>query len=273
MPKKNNEVKAKLADPFDKYDLYEESVQCSEAEVDFIEEQFFELRGRPARFLREDFCGSAKVCREWIDRNSKNRAVGVDNDQTVLDWGFKKHFSHLSKNKKARVRLVNSDVLSVSTCKQDVICATNFSYWHFTERSLLSQYFKSVRQSLNPDGALILDFYGGLDATKKLQEETQYKDFTYIWDQADFNPINNMQLCYIHFRFSDGSKIERAFTYSWRFWSIRELRELLVDSGFPQNYVYWQEWDDERNEAKSEFKIVEKVEHETAWIGYIVALL
>ena len=42
MPKKNNEIKAKLADTFDKYDLYEESVQCSEAEVDFIEEQFFE---------------------------------------------------------------------------------------------------------------------------------------------------------------------------------------------------------------------------------------
>ena len=89
----------------------------------------------------------------------------------MLDWGFKNISLIFQKKKKARVKLVNSDVLSVRACKQDVICATNFSYWHFTERSLLSQYFKSVRQSLNPDGALILDFYGGLDATKKLHED------------------------------------------------------------------------------------------------------
>ena len=81
-----------------------------------------------------------------------------------------------------------------------------------------------------------------------------------------------MQLCYIHFKFPDGSKIERAFTYSWRLWSIKELRELLVESGFSQSYVYWQEWDDDKNEAKSDFQIVEKVESDTSWIGYIVAL-
>ena len=85
MPRKNKQSKSTIADKVDKYELYEESVQCAEAEIDFIEEQFFELRGRNARLLREDFCGTARVCKEWIDRNNKNYAVGVDLDQNVLD--------------------------------------------------------------------------------------------------------------------------------------------------------------------------------------------
>lgn len=272
MPKKKKEPRVATAKVVDKYELYEASVQCSEAEVNFIEEKFSELRGRPARSLREDFCGSAQVCREWIERNNKNLAIGVDLDKTVLAWGYKKNFSNLSKSKKSRVNLINSDVLSVSTPNQDVICATNFSYWQFSDRSVLGQYFTRVRKCLNHDGIFVLDFYGGHDATKNLKEETQYDDFVYIWEQSSFNPINNMQLCYIHFRFPDGSKIDRAFTYSWRFWSIREIREILVNAGFSQSYVYWQDWDEEKNEATSDFNIVEKVDNDAAWIGYIVAL-
>lgn len=272
MPKKKKELKYLIANNIDKYELYEESVQCSEAEVDFIDEQFMELRGRPARSLREDFCGSAQVCREWIERNNKNLAIGVDIDKNVLDWGYRKHFSNLSQGKKSRVNLINSDVLSINTPNQDVICATNFSYWQFSDRNMLAQYFSRVRQCLNQDGILVLDFYGGHDATKNLKEETQYEDFVYIWEQASFNPINSMQLCYIHFRFPDGSKIDRAFTYSWRLWSIREIRELLLEAGFSQSYVYWQDWDEKKNEATSDFNIVENVESDAAWIGYIVSL-
>ena len=272
MPRKDSQSKSTIADNVDKYELYEESVQCAEAEIDFIEEQFYELRGRHARSLREDFCGTARVCKEWIDRSNKNYAVGVDIDRTVLDWGYNKHFLNLSERKKSRIKLINSDVLKIGDGAHDVICATNFSYWYFSERNVLADYFKSVRRSLKNDGMLILDFYGGHDATKKLREETKYDDFVYIWEQADFNPINNMQLCYIHFKFSDGSKLERAFTYSWRLWSIKELRELLLESGFSQSYVYWQEWDDEKNEAKSDFNILEKVDSDASWIGYIVAL-
>ena len=272
MVRKEKQTKPTIADNVDKYELYEESVQCAEAEIDFIEEQFFKLRGRHARSLREDFCGTASVCKEWINRDNKNYAVGVDIDQNVLDWGNKKHFSNLSQRKKSRIKLVRSNVLEINNGEHDVICATNFSYWYFSERNILADYFKNVKRSLKNDGMLVLDFYGGHDATKKLSEETKYDDFVYIWEQADFNPINNMQLCYIHFKFPDGSKLERAFTYSWRLWSIKELRELLLESGFSQSYVYWQEWDDDKNEAKSDFQIVEKVDSDTSWIGYIVAL-
>ena len=111
MVRKEKQTKPTIADNVDKYELYEESVQCAEAEIDFIEEQFFKLRGRHARSLREDFCGTASVCKEWINRDNKNYAVGVDIDQNVLDWGNKKHFSNLSQRKKSRIKLVRSNVL------------------------------------------------------------------------------------------------------------------------------------------------------------------
>ena len=105
MVRKKKQTKPTIADKVDKYELYEESVQCAEAEIDFIEEQFLKLRGRHARSLREDFCGTASVCKEWINRDNKNYAVGVDIDQNVLDWGNKKHFSNLSQRKKSRIKL------------------------------------------------------------------------------------------------------------------------------------------------------------------------
>ena len=49
------------ADVADRHRLYERAVQCPEAEVDFIDRNYRLLRGRSARTLREDFCGTAAV--------------------------------------------------------------------------------------------------------------------------------------------------------------------------------------------------------------------
>ena len=43
----------------DRHQLYERSVQNVEAEIDFVDETYRSLRGRRARLLREDFCGTA----------------------------------------------------------------------------------------------------------------------------------------------------------------------------------------------------------------------
>ncbi len=62
----------------DKHILYEASVQCPEAEIDFVEKTFSKIRGRRASVLREDFCGTAATACEWVRRHATNRAVGVD---------------------------------------------------------------------------------------------------------------------------------------------------------------------------------------------------
>ncbi|MCA9297734.1 MAG: hypothetical protein KDA28_01630, partial [Phycisphaerales bacterium] len=65
MPKMKNALTAKTAD---RHILYQESVQNVEAEIDFVDEQFRKRRGRHARRLREDFCGTANTSCEWVRR-------------------------------------------------------------------------------------------------------------------------------------------------------------------------------------------------------------
>jgi iron complex transport system substrate-binding protein len=57
----------------DKCELYLNSVQCVELEIDFIVEKFAELRGRAPVSLREDFCGAFAAVAEFVKRSPKNR--------------------------------------------------------------------------------------------------------------------------------------------------------------------------------------------------------
>ena len=47
-------------------DLYERSVQCPESEVDLIFQAWGELWKREPVTIREDFCGTSAVAREWV---------------------------------------------------------------------------------------------------------------------------------------------------------------------------------------------------------------
>ena len=71
----------------DRHLLYQHAVQDVEAEIDFVEQTWSELRQRPAIFLREDFCGTANTACEWVIRDDDHQAVGVDLDREVLEWG------------------------------------------------------------------------------------------------------------------------------------------------------------------------------------------
>ena len=71
----------------DKYHCYQHAVQCVEAEIDFVEATFEAIKGRPARTLREDFCGTAQTACEWVQRHQDNQAWGVDLDPLVMQWG------------------------------------------------------------------------------------------------------------------------------------------------------------------------------------------
>ena len=55
-----------MAELADLHDLYEESVQNVEHEVEFLQKTFKDIRGRTAHLFREDFCGTASVSCEWL---------------------------------------------------------------------------------------------------------------------------------------------------------------------------------------------------------------
>lgn len=264
--------KLTMAEQADIHELYEQSVQNVEHEVEFMQSTFQELRGRTAYLLREDFCGTAAAACQWVRQGDEFKAIGVDIDPSVLEWGRNNRIGRLPAEDRARVSLIESDVLTVETPPVDLLAAFNFSYFIFDTRDTLRNYFKRAREALTDDGLFFIDLFGGGEAHEETREKTKFKElgFTYIWDQAEFHPVTHYMRCHIHFRFKDGSKLKKAFTYEWRLWSAPELRELLEEAGFRKSTLYW-EGEDEDGEGNGEFTPNDKGEADLAWIAYIVA--
>lgn len=256
----------RMAESADRFALYEAAVQDADVEMEFVADIYRKTRGRDARLLREDFCGSGWAACEWVQRHRQNRAFGVDLDETVLEWGRQRHWQRLSPATRERVQLIHGDVLDTSTEKVDITVAMNFSYWIFKERATLLKYFRAVHRGLGKDGMFLLDAYGGYEAFRdEYVEKRRCKGFTYEWEQASYDPISGDYVCHINFRFSDGSAIKPAFTYEWRLWTLPEIRELLLEAGFSKVAVWWQEDED------GDYAPVERGSADPAWICYLAA--
>ncbi len=271
-----------LAAKADRYDLYQRAVQCFEAEVDFVSENFRKRRKRPVRTVREDFCGTFGVCCEWARRNKDTIAVGLDIDPAPIAWGREHNLSKLTPAQQARVHILGANVLQPPRVPKlapkgfDAVLAMNFSYWCFKERATLLNYFRKVRASLANDGIFFLDACGGADAMRICKEHRPIgrkgsKNFyTYVWDHAGYDPIAGDMLCKIHFRFPDGSRIDDAFTYEWRHWTLPEIKDILLDAGFKKVTVYW-EGDDGKGGGNGDFQPAEHGDACDSFICYIVA--
>lgn len=250
----------------DRHDLYQRSVQAPEFEVYFFDKTFRKLRKRCPYSMREDFCGTALLCAEWVDSHRERTALGVDLDPEVLEWGIENNLMPVGEPGN-RVDLQRRDVRKVTREKFDLINAMNFSYWILQERREMLRYFRSVRKSLKEDGIFFLDMYGGWESQEPMEEKRKIEGgFTYVWDQHSFDPMTNEAVNYIHFRFRDGSEMKRAFKYVWRCWSMVEIRELLYEAGFRKLHIYW-------DVADGSFRERKKLNNQPGWLAYIAALV
>jgi SAM-dependent methyltransferase len=273
--KKRGETMARQAD---RHVLYEKSVQDPESEIEVLTEKFRELKGRDPMSLREDFCGTALLSVNWCKTGPSRTAIGVDLCEETLAWAKQNNVQPAGKEVSERVTLIHGNVLDTDAPAVDITCAFNFSYNCFNTRSELLQYFCAAHRSLNDQGVLVLDVYGGTEAMSEVEEErdVEGEDFTYVWEQEKFNPITHDTVCHIHFHFPDGTKIKNAFTYEWRLWTLPELRELLTEAGFTRLHIYWEEFvdsdeDDEYLESTGRYVEVTEVENQESWISYIFA--
>ncbi|MFT5448424.1 MAG: cyclopropane fatty-acyl-phospholipid synthase-like methyltransferase [Gammaproteobacteria bacterium] len=269
-PSKEKKKAKTLAQKADRHVLYQDSVQCVEAEIDFVDDTFKKIRGRNAITLREDFCGTANTSCEWVRRREGNSAIGVDLDAEVLEWGAKNNIADLG-DAAHQITLYEQNVLDVRHEPVDTVLAMNFSYWILNERASLRRYFRQVRDAMVNDGIFFLDCYGGYEAQREMRERSENDGYTYVWDQAHFNPVNAHMRCYIHFHFPDGSKMNKAFTYDWRLWSLPEITELLKEAGFAKVSAWWQGWDENEQDGDGEYEPVEEADADAAWVCYIVA--
>ncbi len=277
--KRRGKRKKTLAQQADRHDLYQKSVQSPEVEIEFFQERFQELRGREPLSLREDFSGTAYLCTEWCKSHPKRTAIGVDLCADTLDWGLRNNIEPAGEDVARRITLLNEDVQTVKTKRCDIVCAMNFSYCLFESRDLMRNYFKNVRRGLKKDGLFFLDLLGGTATYDVSEEEREIdgEDFTYIWEQATFNPIDHHMQCYIHFAFPDGSRLDRAFEYAWRLWTIPEIKELLLEAGFSKVHVYWEEFEEDEDDPDSDYLVgtgvyqeVTEVEQQESWLCYFV---
>jgi SAM-dependent methyltransferase len=260
-----------MAERADRHTLYQVAVQTPATDIDFFERRFHELRGRDPLVLREDFCGTANLACQWVRGNSRRRAIGIDLDEATLAWGRANNLAGLRPAARRRVTLHRANVLDGVGDRADIACAMNFSYCVFKSRALLRRYFEAVHERLVDDGVFVCELYGGTEAIIELEEEREVDGFTYVWDQERYDLVTHETLCHIHFDFPDGSRLERAFTYDWRLWTIPELRELLAEAGFAEVQVWW-ETVDEDGDGTGEYGRVEHAENQEAWLVYLVAV-
>lgn len=270
-PKKS---KSKMKVVPNKHELYEASVQDAADDASILDELYRKIRRKKAFSFREDFCGTFKVACEWVKLGPKNKAIGLDLDSDPLSFGKVNHLSKLSPQQQARVKPLKQNVISVTKPASDIVAACNFSYWIFKTRKELISYFKCVHKSLKQDGLFFLDMVGGTEMIEEHTDKEKFgkkkKKFTYIWKQENYNPITNEGFFSISYKLADGTKMNRAFTYDWRVWTIQEVRECLEEAGFKQSWVYW-EIDDKNGEGTGEFERTTHQENCPVWLAYIVA--
>jgi SAM-dependent methyltransferase len=271
-PRKPRSSKAQskhTAKTADRHELYQLSVQEPRSEVDFMTRCFRGLFGRKPIHMREDFCGTALLCSTWVKGSPKRRATGVDICGDTLAWGRANNVDPLGAAAE-RIELLQQDVRAATRRRFDVINALNFSYWIFRTREELRHYFSCVHKALEREAMFCLDAYGGWESQEPMRESRRIAPgFTYVWDQGKFDPISHSIVNHIHFEFKDGSKLDNAFTYEWRYWTLPEIQELLREAGFSDVRVYWDTSDDDGVER---YRVRTRADNRPGWLAYLVAV-
>jgi len=279
---KKRPKKPKMADLADRHILYQKSVQAPDVDAEFMAEYYENYTGEPLRRFREDFCGTAILSCEFIKLHPENQALGVDLDRPTLDWGREHNVAELTDDQQERLTLVEGDVLEPLRRRSQLTCALNFSYAVFHERATLEKYFAAAFRGLEPGGLFMVDMWGGSDTQIEDEEDRHIDnpdgdddgigDFTYIWDQAEFDPATYRGVNKIHFQFRDGSELRDAFVYQWRCWTMPEVREVMAAVGFEDIHFLWEGTDPKTGEGNDVYERAEHGEADPAWIAYVVGV-
>lgn len=240
----------------DRFECYELCVQSPRHVAQFLHA----VHGRNPLRLREDFCGTAAVSREWVSQGRElgetREAVGVDNDPDALRRAGE---VNRACGLEDAIHLGQGDVLECAIQKArswDVIFVGNFSIGYIHDRVALAWYVRASylrldwvkrRRGLKSDGVFVCDTFDGPGAFKegsvtRIHPGRNGEVIRYTWEQREADALTAMVTCVLHFQVErDGEVVARhpeAFVYRWRLWSIPELRDAMKQVGFSATEVY-----------------------------------
>ncbi|XP_021656514.2 uncharacterized protein LOC110647129 isoform X2 [Hevea brasiliensis] len=166
---------------------------------------------------------------------------------------------------------------------RDIVCAFNYSCCFLHKRADLLLYFKHVLDALSKKGGIfVMDLYGGTSSECKLRLQRRFPNFTYIWEQAEFDIIERKTRISLHFHLQkQQKKLRHAFSYSWRLWSLPEIKDCLEEAGFHSVHFWLRQMpDSEENRTTEGFGVgrdikyeeVRNFEQEDSWNAYIIAV-
>ena len=253
-----------------RYELYRACVQDPSRMVGFVAA----THGGEARVLREDFSGPASLSIAWAGLSAAHRAVAVDVDPEPLAFARERLVS-VGAELAGRVELVCADVRAAKH-RADCVALLNFAVCELHERAALVGYFAHLRACLRPGGVVVLDIYGGENAWTPGRTSTHARlddgrRVGYTWRQVDADARTGMVRNAIDFRVG-AARLEKAFEYYWRLWSIAELRDALIDAGLGAVEVHDRLGVAQRGDGGLVVRAMDRDDRlEGDWVAYVVA--
>ncbi|XP_062083091.1 uncharacterized protein LOC133789300 [Humulus lupulus] len=166
---------------------------------------------------------------------------------------------------------------------RDIVCAFNYSCCCLHSRADLVRYFKHALAVLSKKGGIfVMDLYGGTSSEQKLKLQRRFANFTYVWEQAEFDILERKTRISLHFHFKNQQKkLRHAFSYSWRLWSLPEIKDCLEEAGF-RSVHFWLRQMPNTGENRStvgfgagrdiKYEEMKHFEQQDAWNAYIVGV-
>ncbi|XP_057455996.1 uncharacterized protein LOC130747159 [Lotus japonicus] len=166
---------------------------------------------------------------------------------------------------------------------RDIVCAFNYSCCCLHKRADLILYFKHARDALSTKGGIfVMDLYGGSSSEHKLRLQRRFPNFTYVWEQAEFDIIQRKTRISLHFHLKkEQRKIRHAFSYSWRLWTLPEIRDCLEEAGFRSVHFWIREMPDTSEITRTEgfgtgkdvkYEETTSFQQQDSWNAYIVGV-
>ncbi|KAK2994122.1 hypothetical protein RJ640_003645 [Escallonia rubra] len=177
----------------------------------------------------------------------------------------------------------NKSMKDSSLAPRDIVCAFNYSCCCLHSRRELVSYFKHVLGALSRKGGIfVMDLYGGTSSECELRLQRKFPNFTYVWEQAEFDIVQRKTRISLHFNLQKHQKkLRHAFSYSWRLWSLPEIKDCLDEAGFKSVKFWIRQMPDSKDIRSMEgfgvgrdvkYEEVTSFQQQDSWNAYIVGV-